>query len=961
MKQFLDRTAEYLVKQYGTELSDIAVVLPNRRAGLFLRRLMARHAGKACWSPLIFSVEDFMAEIAGLHEAEPLALLFGLYDVHKQVEGDKAQPFEEYMHWAQQLLGDFNEVDRYMVDPEQLFSYLDEARVLSLWNLENQPLTEFEQNYLRFYHSLSTYYKLLAQRMLASRRAWQGLLFRQAALAAPEAVHAIPWKQVVFAGFNALTKAEEIVIGELRLHKKATLLWDADAYYLDNDVQEAGTFLREWIRKWPSEEIRWAGDELATGEKEIRIIGTPDPVGQVKYCGKLLQELALQGKANESTAVVLLDPTLLTPLLNSIPEEVKDLNITAGLPLKQTPLADLFELVFRLHLNTKQFSYLKNAAKKQFYYKDVLRLLRHPMVQEMATALARENRFAFEQVIGRIRTGNRIFISHEELVSEATGLFGEGLGFLDPLFTAWETPQEALSAFRSVIEALREGLMQEGPDAENPEQKLELEYLFAFTKIFHQLSTIIDETGTVLNLQTFFQIFRQAMDSTSLPFSGEPLRGLQVMGMLETRTLDFENVILLSCNEDLLPSGKIAPSFIPFDIKRDFGLPTYRHKDAVYAYHFYRLLQRAGKMWILYSTEANELGGGDKSRFIRQIEQELGHGYPNVRISSTVLAPPAVSPAQLREIRIAKEGEVLDLLLKKAGDGYSASSLNAYRACSLKFYYQEIAGIREPEELAETIDPKILGQAVHEALAELFRPYRDKILHPDVFPLMLKQADEAIRRGFAKKYKGSDVNFGKNLLLVNVAGLILKRYLRFAREAAETERAEQNERKLLWVEEHVADDLLLNYGGTELKVHLKGFIDRVDRQGSVYRIFDYKSGSAEKKNVEVKEWDSLVSDPGLDMAFQLLMYVFLLRKRSGEHYAATAGIVPLRKLNAGPVLLKVPGEGEIRALIGAEDLSAFRGILLRILTEIYDPNVPFTQTEDLKVCERCPYVTLCRR
>jgi len=196
---------------------------------------------------------------------------------------------------------------------------------------------------------------------------------------------------------------------------------------------------------------------------------------------------------------------------------------------------------------------------------------------------------------------------------------------------------------------------------------------------------------------------------------------------------------------------------------------------------------------------------------------------------------------------------------------------------------------------------------------------------------------------------------------VNVAELILKRYLRFAREAAETERAEQNERKLLWVEEHVADDLLLNYGGTELKVHLKGFIDRVDRQGSVYRIFDYKSGSAEKKNVEVKEWDSLVSDPGLDMAFQLLMYVFLLRKRSGEHYAATAGIVPLRKLNAGPVLLKVPGEGEIRALIGAEDLSAFRGILLRILTEIYDPNVPFTQTEDLKVCERCPYVTLCRR
>lgn len=964
MTHFLDRTAEYLVKTYGSELSDIAVVLPNRRAGLFLRRFMAVHAGKACWSPLVFSVEDFITGISGLHEAESLALLFELYAVHKEVEGEQAQPFEEFIHWAPQLLSDFNEIDRYLVDPQQLFSYLDEARVLSLWNLENQPLTDFETKYLRFYHSLGTYYKLLSQRMLASRRAWQGLLFRHAAETIPEAVYSLPWKQVVFAGFNALTKAEEVIIGELRLHKKATLLWDADEYYLNNDVQEAGSFLREWIRKWPANDLQWVGDDFAGMPKDIRIIGAPDPVGQVKFCGNLLQGLALQGKANESTAVVLLDPALLNPLLNSMPEEVKELNITAGLPLKQTPLADLFELVFRLHLNTKQFSYLKSSKTKKFYYKDVLRVLRHPMVQEMATSLAGDNRFAFEQVIERIRQGSRIFISHDELIAETTGLFGSGLSFLDSLFTGWETPQEALSAFRTVIESLRAGLMhdpQEARGLEDPEIKLELEYLFSFTKIFHQLSTILEETGAILTLQTFYQIFRQSMESTSLPFSGEPLRGLQVMGMLETRTLDFENVILLSCNEDLLPAGKITPSFIPFDIKRDFGLPTYRHKDAVYAYHFYRLLQRAKNVWILYTTEANELGGGDKSRFIRQIEQELPAGHPNIKIQSTLLAPPAVAGTVPPEIKVEKLGEVWTLLEKKAEEGFSATSLNAFRSCSLKFYLQEIAGIREAEEIAETIDAKILGLAIHEALAALYAPCKEKALTPEAFAGMQKLAEEAVMKGFAKKYRGSDINFGKNHLLVNVAKLIVKRFLRFEKSAAEELAREKKEMRLLWTEERVTGHVTVNAGDRKLNVNLKGFIDRVDRFGGTLRIIDYKSGTALNKNLEVQDWEELFSNPDLDMAFQLLMYSYLLKGRFRNGFEVSAGVIPLRKLNSGLMTAGVPESDGTEDLIGEGSLKRFEEVVVKILETAFDQAIPFSQTDNTEVCKKCPYVNLCRR
>lgn len=957
MTAFLDQTASYLVSTYGTALADIAVVLPSRRAGLFLRRFMAAHAGKACWSPMIFSIEDFVSEISGLHEAESLDLLFRLYDVHKEAEKEKAQSFEEFLRWAPQLLSDFNEIDRNLVDPQQLFSYLDEARVISLWNLENQPLTDFEERYLRFYHSLGVYHEMLSEAQLESRKGWQGLLFRHAASRIGETVHNLPWKQVVFAGFNALTRAEERIISELRLHKKATLLWDADPWYLNNETQEAGSFLREWIRKWPSREFLWISDDFATGEKEIRIIGAPDPVGQVKYCGTLLQELALQGKATEVTAVVLLDQSLLNPLLNSIPEEVTALNITAGLPLKQTPLADLFQLVFRMQLNTKQFTYLQSSGRK-FYFKDVLKVLRHPMVQDMATSLTGTGRVGFEAFIEKIRKGSRIFLGKEELVPGPEGFFGSGLGFLESLFTVWNTPQDALASFRAVIESLRDGFMQVQPEGSAqvlPESRLEMEYLFSFTKIFHQLSTILDENKATLTLPTFSQLFQQTMESTSLPFSGEPLRGVQIMGMLETRTLDFENVILLSCNEDLLPSGKITPSFIPFDIRRHFELPTYRHKDAVYAYHFYRLLQRAKNVWILYTTEATELGGGDKSRFIRQIEQEMRGQLPGIRITSTLLASPPVIAQQPVAIEVEKDPGVVQRMEAKAADGFSASSLNTFRSCSLKFYFREIAGIREPEELAETIDPAVMGNAVHDALKSLYAPLLGKTVLPESLSAMMKQVEEAVLKAFDRKYKGSDVNFGKNLLLVKVAGLMIKRYLGFEKRQVEELTSERKEMALIHTEEKVMGKTVIHTGGRELTVNLIGYIDRVDRVGGVLRIIDYKTGSALKKNLQVKEWEALVDDPGLDMAFQLLLYALLLKSTFGLT-AGMAGILPLKKLNSGLIPVTLPEGG-----ISEEAIRRFTDIVHRILESVFDTSIPFRQTEDADTCRNCPYINICGR
>jgi len=969
MIPFLQQTAQYLISEFKGDLADLCIVLPNRRSGLFLRKYLADDMGKVTWAPTIFSIEDFIGEISGLQEVENLRLLFELYEVHRKIEKKTAQSFEEFLRWAPQLLSDFNEVDRYLADPEELFSTLTEARAISLWNLDNQPLTEFETKYLHFYQSLYPYYQNLTRRLLSKNQAYQGLIFRHAAENIETVKEQLAWSHILFAGFNALTLAEEKIIDTLRNHGLATLLWDSDRYYLDNRQMEAGDFLRNWFRKWPVKEPCWISDDFSTTDKTIEIIASPDPVGQVKYCGNLLQQIALQGQANEKTAVVLLDEGLLIPLLNSIPDEVEALNITAGLPLKQTPLAGLFETVFQLHLHTSQFTYLASKGIRKFYYKDVLKLLQHPYVHLMARALMEGNHFMFEETIGKIREGHKIFLGIEDIVQEKTGLFAANLAFLDSILTPWNKPADVMVSFMAMIENLRIGVMKQDETstaAENNSSRstgyLELEYLFAFSKIVHQLNNLLADFPSGLQIPAFYQLYQQVVGSTSLPFYGEPLKGVQLMGMLETRTLDFENLILLSCNEDLLPSGKINASYIPYDIKKSFNLPTYRHKDSVYAYHFYRLIQRAQHVWILFNTEPDQLGGGDRSRFLRQIAHELPAYNPKISIHESILTTPPLKGRPIPAINIPKIAETVALLEEKAVKGFSATSLNAYRNCPLKFYYGEILGIKEPDDVGDTIDPAILGNAVHEALHKLYKPCLNQVLTMDILHHLENESERAIDKAFEKKFKGSDVACGKNLLLVGVAKLLVKRFLQS--EIRLVDEMSEKTISVIFLEKYVEHFIQIPYRDGILKVRLKGFIDRVDNIDGWLKIIDYKTGITESKQVKVKDWDDLVAGtPDLNTGFQLLMYGYLLVRNLHTPGNASAGIVSLKTINSGFLPVTVPGDDPLKltSLLNLASTGRFEEVIRTILANVYDLSKPFSQTDDLTICERCPYVNLCAR
>ncbi|MCK5839550.1 MAG: PD-(D/E)XK nuclease family protein, partial [Bacteroidales bacterium] len=383
---------------------------------------------------------------------------------------------------------------------------------------------------------------------------------------------------------------------------------------------------------------------------------------------------------------------------------------------------------------------------------------------------------------------------------------------------------------------------------------------------------------TVSNLRS---IYKQVVGASSIPFYGEPLKGLQVMGMLETRTLDFENIILLSVNDDIIPSGRSMNSFIPFDVKWEFKLPTYRDRNAIFAYHFYRLLQHGKRIFLLYNTESDSLGGGEKSRFITQLLHELPIYNPEIKITEKLFHLLPQKESRDFTITIEKDDQIIEMLLEKAEKGLSPSSLNVYRNCSLQFYFQYIARLRDIDEVEETIEAATLGTVVHEVMRELYYPYIDNVLTPEMVTKMISEVASITDKAFKQHYKGGDLQHGKNLLIVNVARRIITNYLKKEILFLESIGKKGNLLTIIHLEEPLDTIFSVDIGDSKIEVKIKGTTDRIDKQADVYRVIDYKTGSVKPGDLKIKEWESMESDPRSDKSFQVLTYAYLFLSQPG--------------------------------------------------------------------------------
>lgn len=938
VQTFIQRVAAEMLATYSSRLNQIAVVFPSKRACVFFQDALVSQSSGPLWSPAVMALEEFVGEVTGLTLLDPVSLAFELYPIYHNRFPE--EEFDRFFPWAGMLVRDFDEVDRYLVDANQLFTNLFDLKEIDVtiesWLSDDKDPTEFESQYLEFWKAMREFYQVLTQKLDLQRQATSGGALRRAAQLLREDPNQLPFEKVVFVGFNALTKAEQDLITSLQEAGKAELYWDMDAYYVDDKMQEAGKFFRDFRYQLKLKDPKWIGNHFLQGEREIKVVGVPQRVGQAKAAGILLRQMIEQGISPDDIAVVLPEESLLFPLLHSLPEAIEDVNVTMGFPLRNTPLYSLVDALIQLHENTERIRRTKNYGQV-YYYRDVRVIVNHPYIRGIAAEEGKE-------LLKLINSENVIYLSQTYIDKL------EDDHFFKFLFQPWENIPGITEFFLELYRRLRKSIIGDQESAETlglPVPEVELEYIFNFFTLTRRLKDRLDHYDLDFDIKTFRRLYREVVHGASIPFSGEPLKGLQIMGMLETRCLDFKHLIILSVNEDVLPAASSQPSFIPYNIRKGFHLPTYEDRDAIFAYHFLRLMQRAPHVHLLYNTEAGYFGAREKSRFIAQIKAEMVPKNPLIQFTETTLTFSA-EREEIKEIVVEKAPEILQTLRTYVEDlGFSPSALLSYLNCSLQFYFRYVLRIKEKEEAEEQVAANTFGQVVHAALEELYTPMVGKtVQRGDVEDLQLR-VNRIVDKSFREVTKIRSLDQGKNLLLIKVMQDLIQNLLKVDKE--------QTPFQVLGLEDKL--EVVVDSGPNGGKIKLKGVIDRIDQKDGVTRIVDYKTGNV--GILSIGSFTELRENTRKKEAFQLATYAWLYLHQHPEIKKVAPGIFALRSISAGVQSLRIGKTGETQTDIAG--LTDYRDMLYDLLEEIFNPQVPFEQTDDLKVCEWCDYCTLCTR
>lgn len=959
-KPFLLELAETLYREHSRQLDTLTLVFPNRRASLYFRKHLSSLIDKPVFAPQLITIEDFIARFSPAHIPDKLELIYQLWIVyHAGKPVEEREPFDQFYFWGEMLLRDFDEIDKYMVNPDHLFKDLSNQKELdaafdflteehreflrSFWiNFQESPSGNKEK-FLSVWKMLPGIYSGFRKHLEENRLAYDGMLHR--GVAEKIAGEKIP-QGLKFIGFNALTKAEEVIIAACVEKAGATVHWDIDTYYVNNVVQEAGRFFREYqdhpILKntFPAEVPSNLLNKAAGHEKNIRLYGAPQPIGQAKLAAQILKEELEKGIDPEDTLIVLPDEKLLMPVLHGVSGYVEKLNVTMGFPLSATPMFNLIELLVELQITRKP---------GHFNHRSVLAILGHPYVVVADTASSHSKR---KEILG----GNWVHIPKNFLASaiqlhriifQEVGLASEGEKKL------------------SMIEYIRQIITEIGSLSNLPD--VDKEYAFGFLTLINRLDKVIgesdlrSETNTQLKnaWRSFLRLFRQVVKSYKIPFSGEPLRGLQVMGVLETRNLDYKNVIVLSLNEGAFPSFSSKGSYIPFNIRKAYRLPTVEHQDAMYAYLFYRVLQRAENISLFYNSETDVLGQGEMSRYLQQLIYESG-----LKVDRAVMHN-AVQPLPIKPITVTKDEQVLKKLAELLEDrphkhrGISPSALNAYIECRLRFYFRYVAGIKEPKEVEDDLDARVLGSFLHQVMERFYKQIRDrkqsKNVDPADFEDYLKTIYTIIDDVFREAYKLDPelpVEYEGQRLVVR------EMIIRFASKIIELDR-----KHAPFVMEAVEQQGMIHsipIAHAPNNVIIGGVIDRADYKGDELRIIDYKTG---KDDLDFLSIASLFQREGKrnKAAFQTLVYALLVRKNFPKNYKTLLpGLMNRKNLFDSNFRLgfKMDKEHLVDVI---PVLDEFESLLKGVVEELYDPSAVFDQTKEEGNCKFCPYNSICYR
>ncbi len=969
MKTFLQEIAQNLIKNYRDHLGDTTVIFPNRRAGLFFREYLREVLDRPSWSPLILSFQDFIAMNTPLQKADQLYLVHRLFEVYRKVLKTK-EGFDRFYYWGQMLLKDFDDVDKYLVNAQNLYTNLSRQKQLDLsfdfllpeqkeivrkfWQGFEESRSVQKERFEFVWNHLFAVYQSFNDALKKDGLAYEGMQYRYIA----ERMDTIRFSQaegpVFFAGFNALNTAEERIISWCIQNRQAQVLWDLDGYYFHQEDQEAGNFLRQYKNttvfapSFPQD----IPNRLEDHRRSVTITGVPQHVGQAKVLGQKLSELLDNHPELDirKVAVVLADEALLFPVLHSLPEKVEAINVTMGFPLSYAPVNSLIEHILEL----QRLIRVDPEEHLLFHFKPALAIVRHPLIIQTAQK-------QLEDWSRNLQTNNKVFFTEAELPDNR---------LIRLIFRP---------AGDELISYLADILLELHVLSQEEENRFEVEYVHQYYQLLNRYADLLSDSGAKTDRRSFAALFKQLVRTERLPFTGEPLRGLQIMGVLETRNLDFEHVFVLSMNEDFFPSQAGKHSFIPYNLRKAYNLPNYDQQDAIYAYLFYRLIQRADSISFFYNTEGNDLGGEEMSRFLQQLLHESG-----LDIRTEVLAN-LTEPGETREITITKNEDVMKSLgryqsLNRTPEKrLSPSALNTYLDCRLRFYFRYVANLYEQDEIEEDVDARSLGNVLHHAMEELYRNHLEgknsNLLEKADFAVLKKKLEDAAVAAFRKQFAVSpDRKFyfeGKNIIAREIIKDFMSAILRLDERHAPFE--------VLGMESEYTLDLplndapestdtdtttsgsqreTLNIEHSTLNVGLRGTIDRIDRKDRHVRLIDYKTGQDKHTFTSIEElFDRKRKNKA---ALQTFNYALLYQKVKMAEDILVPAVFNKDALFMGEdVLLEMKGKGKVEN--AAYFLDEYTRHLKALLTEIFDPEEPFDQTDDERKCIFCAYKEICGR
>lgn len=957
METFLKQVAHDLYNKTEGNFTKVAIVFPNKRASLFFNEYLAQKSDRPIWSPTYVSISELFRQSSDLSIADPIKLVCDLYKVFQKATGSK-ETLDDFYFWGEMLIADFDDADKNMADTHALFSnlkdlnelmdnydFLEEGQKEALsqffHNFSINQVTELKQRFISMWNVLGDIYAEYKALLESQSIAYEGMLYRQ--VIEQLDVEALPYNKYIFVGFNVLNKVEHTLFKKLNEAGKAMFYWDYDTFYLNKTPHEAGEFIRRNLRDFPSELPASFFDNL-NQPKEVTFIESPTENGQVRYLPQWIREnLTSQEK---ETAVVLCNEALLQPVLHALPDNVKHINITMGFPLSQTPAYSFVNALMELHTSGY------NPNNGRYLFAEVISVLKHPYTRQLSPEAEK-----LEQTLTR---DNRFYPLPSELKQD---------NVLELLFTPRRNNLDLCSMLSEALKEVAVIYQQQAASHSDAFDQLYRESLFKTYTLVNRFHTLIESKELNVQAGTFQRLLTRVMSSSSIPFHGEPAIGMQVMGVLETRNLDFRHLIMLSVNEGQLPKAGGDSSFISYNLRKAFGMTTIDHKIAVYAYYFYRLMQRAEKVTLVYNTATDGINRGELSRFMLQFLIEWG--YPVLRKQLEA----AQSPQDSTPIIIEKTPDIMERM-KSVFDIrnnpkalISPSALNCYLDCPLKFYYKYVALLSAPDEVTADIDSAKFGSIFHYAAEHIYKDLtaHGKLISKENLETLLKdevRLQTYVDNGFKElffnlppneqpEYNG--IQLINSAVIVKYIQQLLRNDLRYAPFT------------FIGSEQRIFENIEICTSTGDIQSRIGGIIDRIDSKGESLRIVDYKTGGDADTPANVQSL-FIPDKKRSNYVFQTFLYASIVCKKLREkndsrlvapallyiHRAASEKYSPVIQMGE-PRKPKEPVDNF------AQYEGDFRENLKTLLEDIFNPDISFTQTEIEDKCAYCDFRALCKK